>query len=408
VIAVLRATDVRVTPEEAWRYVGLIGGLGVAATLYNTIGKDLYRNLTSPFRLKIAEYVEEPNYEAKVGYLPQFEKDFKRVIRAVTDDGARPLVIFIDDLDRSAPPKPVEIFEAINMLLDSEHCVFVLGMDSQAVARSIEAKYKDLMGDSADADGSEPGLGRRFLEKIVQIPFVVPRADRGVFRTFVSKNLVAGDGPGPAGADREEVVQAEKLIEEQQRQGRSLDEAAEVVRSESGVGTEAVDQAKVEIRAKSFGDSEEVRRAVANAVPYLEYNPRKVKRFINLFKLQALIANRRRLLDDGTVVFDHLAKWVIISTRWPAVVEGVVSDPAFVDRLLEARDNHNRMQDIEESVLRDAFKRQQLDPLLADPRIALLYRAEEPLRFLDNLYSSGSDMSPYVYLTRVTSSAPDP
>jgi hypothetical protein len=174
-IAGLRATNVEITPTEAWRYVGVIGGLGVAATLYNTIGKDLYRRLTSPFRLKIADYVEEPKYEEKIGYLPQFQKDFKRVIRAVTDDGAKPLVIFIDDLDRAAPPKPVEIFEAINMLLDSEHCVFVLGMDSRAVAKSIEAKYKDLVGDSADAGGSEPSLGRRFLEKIVQIPLRRPQ-----------------------------------------------------------------------------------------------------------------------------------------------------------------------------------------------------------------------------------------
>jgi hypothetical protein len=90
-------------------------------------------------------------------------------------------------------------------------------------------------------------------------------------------------------------VQAEKLIDQYQKEGRSLDEAAEAVRSESDVGTEAVDQAKVEIRAKSFGDSEEVLQAVAEAAPYLEYNPRKVKRFINLFKLQALIANRRGL-----------------------------------------------------------------------------------------------------------------
>jgi hypothetical protein len=406
-IAGLRATNVQITPEEAWRYVGLIGGLGVVATLYNTIGKDLYRRLTSPFRLKIADYVEEPNYEEKVGYLPQFQKDFKRVIHVVTANGARPLVIFIDDLDRAAPPKPVEIFEAINMLLDSEHCAFVFGMDSQAVAKSIEAKFKDLVGDSAHADGSEPSLGRRFLEKIVQIPFVVPRADQGVFRTFISKNLEAGEGDGTVAADREEVVQAEKMIiEESQRQGSSLDEAAEVVRSKSDVATEAVDQAKVEIRAKSFGDSEEVRQAVAEAASYLEYNPRRVKRFINLFKLQALIANRRGLVDDGTVRFDHLAKWVIISTRWPTIVEGVLSDPDFINRLLEARENYDRMQAIEVPEDRDNFKRARLDPVLADTRIARLYRADEPLRLLNTLDPSDADISSYLYLTRVTSSRP--
>jgi hypothetical protein len=406
VIVILRFTNVQVTPEEAWRYVTLIGGLGVIATLYNTIGKDLYKRLTSPFRLKIAEYVEEPNYEEKVGFLVQFEKDFRRVIRVVTDNGERPLVIFIDDLDRAAPPKPVEIFEAINMLLDSEHCVFILGMDSEAVAKSIEAKYKDLKDDPALTDGIEPGLGRRFLEKIVQIPVMVPRADQGVFRTFINENLEAGDRDVIAEVNRDEVVRAEKLIEAHQRQGSTLDEAAEAVKSETDVPTEAVDQAKVEIRAKSFGDSEEVRQAVADAVPYLEYNPRKVKRFINLFKLQALLANRRGLVDDGTVRFDHLAKWVIISTRWPTIVEAAISNPAWVERLLNARSTYSELLDIEDETAREQASRLRLEPLLMDPRVALLYTADEPVNLLSDLYTSYAQLWPYLYLSRVTTSTP--
>ena len=49
-----------------------------------------------------------------------------------------------------------------------------------------------------------------------------------------------------------------------------------------------------------------------------------------------------------------------------------MSDPAFVDRLLEARRKYDQVQVIDEPVLRDVTKRSQLDPLLADARIALL------------------------------------
>jgi hypothetical protein len=52
VIAVLRAVDVQEVAKLAWRYIGLIGGVGVIATLYNTIGKDVYRRVTNPFKLK--------------------------------------------------------------------------------------------------------------------------------------------------------------------------------------------------------------------------------------------------------------------------------------------------------------------------------------------------------------------
>jgi hypothetical protein len=410
VFAVLRTVDVQVVAKQAWRYIGIIGGLGVIATLYNTIGKDLYRRFTSPFKLKIAEYMEEPNYEEKVGYLAQFDRDFKRVISAVTDDGKRPLVIFIDDLDRSAPPKPVEIFEAINMLLDSEHCVFVLGMDGQAVAKSIEAKYKDLR-DTLDDTGDEPSLGRRFLEKLVQIPLAVPRADERVFRTFISKNLEAGEQARVMEEDRGKVVQAEKLIEEEQRAGKSLDAAARAVQSrvgqtESGISEGAVREARVELRARSFGDSDEVRKAVAEAVPYLEYNPRKVKRFINLFKLQALIANRRGLIDDGTIQFERLSKWIIISTRWPAVVEAAMSDPAFINRLVEAHDTDEELRALDDEAAREQLSRSRQDPLLADPRIRVLHQADELVRLLKDLPLSGRQTLPYLYLTRVTSTNP--
>jgi hypothetical protein len=311
------------------------------------------------------------------------------------------MVIFIDDLDRSAPPKPVEIIEAINVLLDFAHCVFVLGMDSQAVAKSIEAKYKDLMDDAANTYGSEPTLGRAFLEKIVQI-FVVPRADPEVFRGFVNKNLEVGEQQEAAAEeDRENVVQAEMLIEEHQRRGKSLDEAAKSVQAESDVPKAAVVEAKVELRARSFGDSEEVRQAVADAVPYLGYNPRKIKRFINLFKLQALIANRRGLVDDGTIQFEHLAKWVIISTRWPAVVDSVMSDPDFIERLVQAHEMLNEVQAIEDSTAREEASRSKLEPMLVDPRVRQLYRADELIRLLKDLSSSGVEMSSYLYLTRV-------
>ena len=65
------------------------------------------------------------------------------------------------------------------------------------------------------------------------------------------------------------------------------------------------------------------------------------------------------------------------------------------------------MQVIDEPVLRGMTKRLQLTPLLTDARIALLYRADEPLRFLSTLYSSDDDMSPYLHLTRVTSGTPE-
>jgi hypothetical protein len=385
-----------------WEYVKILGGLGILLTLY-TLGKDIYKKITNPFKLGITKYISsKPNYEQKIGFLHRFNEDFECVVSWVTNDGTKKLVIFIDDLDRSAPRQTAEVIEAISMLLDSEGCVFVLGMDSQMVASSIEVKYKDLQDHLAGADGNEPGLGRRFLEKIVQIPFAIPRTDPKAFDKFIENNLEVGGQTQEVST--KEVLEAERLIEQEQELGKSLDEAAETVQVGSDTSqVEAVAQAKVEIRARSFlRDSEEVERAVSHAAPYLEYNPRKVKRFINLFKLQALIANRRRLLDQGTIKLDQLSKWLLISTRWPAVIETAIDDQDFVGQLLRANDKHNKSLRSGSSPNEQQEASDELARLLADSRIKRFYGNNELIRLLSELSSSGTETSPYLSLTEVT------
>jgi tetratricopeptide (TPR) repeat protein len=397
----------------AWESVKLLGGLGVLLAVY-MLGKDImtffYKKVIDPFKLGVTEYVNsKPIYEERVGYLNQLKKDFKCVVSRVTDSSTKKpeeekkLIVFIDDLDRSTPSKTAEVIEAISIMLSSERCVFVLGMDSQMVASSIEVKYKDLQDYLAGTDGHEPALGRRFLEKIVQIPFAIPRTGPKAFNKFIRNNLAVGGQTQEVSAEK--VLEAEKLIEQEQEQGKSLDEAAETVRAGSDTSlVEAVAEAKVEIRARSFlRDSAEVERAVSHAAPYLGYNPRKVKRFINLFKLQALIANRRRLLDQGTIELDQLSKWLLISMHWPAVIDAAITDQRFVRRLLQANEAHNKSL----SSRTKEGDRQQAESDLArlreDSRIDRFYRNNELNELLDELRHSRADASLYLSLTEVTS-----
>jgi hypothetical protein len=101
-----------------------------------------------PFQLQIKNVLDKPNYKDKVGFIGSFETDFSRIVSLATQPyfgwKRQKLIIFIDDLDRCQAPKAVDIIEAINLFLDSESCVFILGMDSGAVVTSIETKYKDL------------------------------------------------------------------------------------------------------------------------------------------------------------------------------------------------------------------------------------------------------------------------
>jgi hypothetical protein len=68
--------------------------------------------------------------------------------------------------------------------------------------------------------------------------------------------------------------------------------------------------------------------------PYLELNPRKIKRFINVYRLQAFIAWRRNLLqfEDATA----LAAAVVIAIRWPSAVGQTLDDPALLGAIKRA------------------------------------------------------------------------
>lgn len=97
------------------------------------------------------------------------------VDNTIKRDGKDRVVIFIDDLDRLNPVKAVELLEVLKIFLDCEHCVFVLAIDYSVVSSGVKEKYGDLIGTDK---------GRRFFDKIIQVPFKMPVAHYQV-RNFI-------------------------------------------------------------------------------------------------------------------------------------------------------------------------------------------------------------------------------
>jgi hypothetical protein len=97
----------------------------------------------------------------------------------------------------------------------------------------------------------------------------------------------------------------------------------------ASIGTEPASPEQTEARrarALQFqGDSEKVRRVAMMIASALDPNPRRLKQFINLFRLQAYIANELGFFDADQpagrrVTFEQLDKFVAISLKWPALL----------------------------------------------------------------------------------------
>ena len=400
---------------------GILGGV----TLIYASAKDVYTRFIKPLDQKIAQYIRDPNYKDRIGFMGQFKDDFSSIVEAATSEGKWPLIIFIDDLDRCSPPKPVEIIEAINLLLDAQYCVFIMGMDMRTVAGSIEAKYKDLLTylGTTDAPG-ELTLGQRFLEKIIQITFHLPRADTNVVQSFIDTILIGTKENIGSSSSSAKVQEVAQLIVAEQRGGiKPLDAAAErVMQTRSDISEVTLVKAKEEIRAKSFDDSQVVQDVIREVAPFLELNPRKIKRFINLFRLQALIANRRGLLETEVVKLDVLAKWIVITSRWPSIIEALLDDKDFIKRLKEACEIANTIRQErlkylpavngpvrsydELEAMGPKLYQAKLDTYTADVYIKLLIGASDLLHLLSEMTNSDIAAWPiYLHLTHATSSS---
>ncbi len=103
----------------------------------------------------------------------------KLVEKNVENSSTDRVVIFVDDLDRLAPGKAVELLEVMKNFLDCKNCVFVLAIDYGVVVRGVREKY----GNDFDEE-----KGRSFFDKIIQVPFKMPVSDYNI-KEYVGKNL---------------------------------------------------------------------------------------------------------------------------------------------------------------------------------------------------------------------------
>jgi formylglycine-generating enzyme required for sulfatase activity len=105
--------------------------------------------------------------------LEQFERSFQEVLdRHIVQPSGR-LIVFVDDLDRCLPDKAIEVLEAINLFLDVPGCIFVLGLDQEAIIDTIQTRYQGRL------------KAREYLEKLIQIPFQLPPIEDRNMRGFV-------------------------------------------------------------------------------------------------------------------------------------------------------------------------------------------------------------------------------
>lgn len=251
---------------------------------------------------------------------------FKRLVTAVK----RPIVIFIDDLDRCDAAYVVQLLEGIQTLFRTASVTYVVAADRKWIGSCFDTRYADF----AKAVG-EPGrpLGYLFLDKAFQVSIAVPQLSTDKRNEFF-RALLSATGGGDAEAMEKTQKRAEARAIVDVRDARTQEELEakiDAVRQTDPVQEQAVRAAAAK-QITSVEALEETEHRLQGFADLLESNPRAMKRFVNAVGLQ----QAARFIADSSVSQDALARWTLLESRWPLLAEFVAANPTSVVHLAAA------------------------------------------------------------------------
>lgn len=217
-----------------------------------------------------------------------FRVEFDALLNSLED--VKATIVLIDDLDRCLDDTVIDVFEAIRLFLQVSSTAFVIAANRAIVQAAVERRYP------ARVDG-DAGLGKDYLEKIIQVEVTVPPLAEPEAETYL--NLLFAELRLDDAS-----MQAIRAEAENRRRQNQLSVAMNY-----GIAKGVLGQVPPELEA----DFTIANRIAPTLSRGLRGNPRQLKRFLNTMLLRSETARRRGVtLDPGV-----LAKLMVLEQQQP-------------------------------------------------------------------------------------------
>jgi formylglycine-generating enzyme required for sulfatase activity len=354
-----------------------LSGAGIFAGI-KSLSRNFQRLLQNP-KNNLIKYIEAPDYKKQSAFVEEFHEDFAKIVDAYI--GNDRVYVFIDDLDRCEHPKSADLMQAINLMIaDDPSVVFILGMDREKVAASLAVKYENILkylpSETTEIDpdilarrSANKGLayGYTFIEKFVQLPFLVPQPSQSDFERFLIQ-LATSTPPNlqpakphftffqsfwgkfklalPWRNNSQKHLTSPTSNQTSDLKNLSLDNPSiqsEQTEKEKAQAAVIKRLEAIQVNKSDNRDSQTVRNVIMMVAPALDYNPRRIKHFINVFRLKVYIANETGLffekrdendnLLDSSLTFEQLGKFTAISLKWPLLLSDLENDKQILAKL---------------------------------------------------------------------------
>ena len=185
-------------------------------------------------------------------------------------------------------------------------------------------------------------FGENFLGKIVQATIQIPPPGNTALARLLSS--ITGNNPPQALAaaqqpfDQQQVEKAVQAFKQAELKNPvdAEKQRDKVEKSLPDIRPEDVDEALRQVRGDLLtSDSKDVATAEFAVLKYLPPNPRTLKRFDNLFRLQLHVTNNTPgcRINFKYEEIEAMARWVALRFRWPDLAKLIDKDPSLLENL---------------------------------------------------------------------------
>jgi len=263
----------------------------------------------------------------------KFREEFETMLAKT---GISVLVVLIDDLDRCLPERLIETLEAIKLFVSVPRTAFVIGADPRIVRHAISTRYVkrqlEHSGEPSEMRREEEGLVQDYLEKLIQVPYQLPRLSPNEIETYV--NLLACEKL----LDSAQVPAILTAWRNTRAQNIYAPFTAEAIHKALPGGTQLPANLKAQL---------DWSKAVTSVITEgLKGNPRQVKRMLNAMSLRKQLAAVAKI----SIKEEVLAKLMVLEysnlplfqelNQWQAAEKGVPSNlKTLEEEALKAEDD---------------------------------------------------------------------
>lgn len=211
-------------------------------------------------------------------FVTSFRKLFGSIIK---DAQFKSVIVYIDDLDRCSGERMIECIEAIKLFLNVDHTAFVLGADERMVELAIKEHYP--VQDRNKSVIYSPFSD--YLEKLIQIPYRLPKLSFGEQATYIMFLLLKSKYPNYF-----EGVLANYYE----------------FKDKEPFKVYTYKQFKQDLNGRNIPDVEKLLEIVPMMNRFLNGTPRQLKRFLNTFDLRLRMVKVASMREINEIILAKL------------------------------------------------------------------------------------------------------